>query len=95
MEWSLRPGAGLVVRKMHRMSALQAAMLGGHVRIEQCGSAGSLRSSEHAARPVLPKPPVVLAKALKPRLVFRRKLGAVTENVFDHAKFIHMQHIYK
>ena len=47
------------------------------------------------ARPVLLKPLVVLAKALKPRLVVRRKLGAVTENFSDYAKFVYMQHIYK
>src|SRR6266576_3845133 len=40
--------------------------------------------------------PVVLAKALKPRLVVRRKLG-VTEkfSTSDHAEFMHMPCIYK
>src|SRR6266567_3388851 len=53
-------------------------------------------SKEHTARPVLPKAPVVLAKALKPRLVVRRKLG-VTENfsTSDYAEFMHMPCIYK
>src|SRR6266700_997567 len=53
-------------------------------------------SKEHTARPVLPKAPVVLAKALKPRLVVRRKLG-VTENfsTSNHAEFMHMPCIYK
>ena len=38
----------------------------------------------------MPKAPVVLAKALKPRLVVRRKLG-VTENFSAsyHAEFMH------
>src|SRR6266567_1108080 len=44
-------------------------------------------SKEHTARPVLPKAPVVLAKALKPRLVVRRKLG-VTENFSDHVQLL-------
>src|SRR6266568_2276727 len=45
--------------------------------LPQSSTRSSLKG-EHTARPVLPKAPVVLAKALKPRLVVRRKLG-VTE----------------
>src|SRR6266704_2693252 len=63
--------------------------------LPQSSTRSSLKG-EHTARPVLPKAPVVLAKALKPRLVVRRKLG-ITENfsTSDHAEFMHMLCIYK
>src|SRR6266702_275746 len=61
--------------------------------LPQSSTRSSLKG-EHTARPVLPKAPVVLAKALKPRLVVRRKLG-VTEKFSTSAEFMHMPCIYK
>ena len=79
-----------LVKKLHKFLILRSF----EARCQD-GETHTNLYEEHTARPVLPKPPLVLAKALKPRLVFRRKLGAVTENFFDHAKFMHMQRIYK